>query len=101
MQISAHKSANKATFALSDFVLLLVWHIGRLVLNKNAKKPFIAIFFGFREKIVSLTGLHATTLNNSRARAYCACSRSGDGLEIFPLICLFSSLSPSLGDGPI
>ena len=57
MQICAHKSANKATFALSDFVLLLVCHIGRLVLNSNPKKPFVAICFGFREKIASLTGL--------------------------------------------
>ena len=57
MQIGAHKSAKKTTFALSDFVLLLVCHIGRLVLNKNAKKPFVAIRFGFREKITSLTGL--------------------------------------------
>ena len=56
MQKCAHKSAKK-TFALSDFVLLLVCHIGRLVLNTNAKKPFVAICFGFREKIASLTGL--------------------------------------------
>ena len=56
-QIGAHKSAKKATFALSDFVLLLVCHIGMLVLNKNAKKTFVAICFGFREKIASLTGL--------------------------------------------
>ena len=34
-------------------------HVGRLVLNKNAKKPFVAICFGFREKIASLTGLLA------------------------------------------
>ena len=58
MQIGAHKNAKKKTiFALSDFVLLLVCHIGTLVLNKNAKKPFVAICFGFREKIASLTGL--------------------------------------------
>ena len=51
MQIGTHKSAKKTpTFALSDFVLLLVCHIGRSVLNKNAKKPFVAICFGFREK---------------------------------------------------
>ena len=53
MQIGAHKSAKKkkkTIFALSDFVLLLVCCIGRLVLNKNAKKPFVAICFGFREK---------------------------------------------------
>ena len=47
----------KTTSALSDFVLLLVSHIGRLVLNKNAKRPFVAICFGFREKIASFTGL--------------------------------------------
>ena len=57
MQIGAHKSAQKTTFALSDLVLLLVCHIGILVLNKNAKKPFVAICFGFSEKIASLTGL--------------------------------------------
>ena len=59
MQIGTHKSAKKTTFALSDFVLLLVCHIGRFVLNKNAKKPFVAICFGFREKIASLTGLYS------------------------------------------
>ena len=58
MQIGAHKSALKTTFALSDLVLLLVCHIGIIVLNKNAKKrPFVAICFGFSEKIASLTGL--------------------------------------------
>ena len=50
MQIGTHKSTKKKTFALSDLVLLLVCHIGRLVLNKNAKKVFVAICFGFREK---------------------------------------------------
>ena len=36
-------------------------------------------------------------LDDSRARAYCACSRCGWGcLVIFTLLCLFSSLSPSL-----
>ena len=54
MLIKVHK---KTTFALSDLVLLLVCHIGILVLNKNAKKPFVAICFGFSEKIASLTGL--------------------------------------------
>ena len=49
MQIGAHKSEKK-TIALSDFVLLLVCHIGRFVLTKNAKKPFVAICFGFSEK---------------------------------------------------
>ena len=38
MQIGAHKSAKKKTFAFSDFVLLLICHIGRLVLNKKKCK---------------------------------------------------------------
>ena len=50
MQIGAQKSARKTIFALSDFVLLLICHIGSFVLNKNANKPFVAICFGFREK---------------------------------------------------
>ena len=38
-----------------------------------------------------------TSLDDSRARAYCACSRCvWGGLDIFTLLCLFSSLSPSL-----
>ena len=38
-----------------------------------------------------------TNLDDSRARAYCACSRCGWGcLDIFSLIYLFSFLSPSL-----
>ena len=38
-----------------------------------------------------------TNLDYNRARAYCACSRCGWGcLDIFILICPFSSLSPSL-----
>ena len=38
-----------------------------------------------------------TSLDDSRARAYCACSRCGWGcLDIFSLIYLFSFLSPSL-----
>ena len=44
-QIGTRKSAKKATFALSDFVLLLVCHIGMLVLNKNAKKNFCCNLF--------------------------------------------------------
>ena len=36
-------------------------------------------------------------LDDSRARAYCACSRCGRGcLDLFTLLCLFSPLSPSL-----
>ena len=42
-----------------------------------------------------------TSLGDSRARAYCACSRCGWGLfGHFSLIYLFS-FSLSLGDGPI
>ena len=38
-----------------------------------------------------------TSLDDSRARAYCACSRCGWGcLDIFSLIYFFSFLSPSL-----
>ena len=38
-----------------------------------------------------------TGLDDSRARAYCACSRCGWGcLDIFSLVYLFSFLSPSL-----
>ena len=51
------KVHKKTTFALSDLVLLLVCHIGILVLNKNAKKTFVAICFGFSEKNASLNGL--------------------------------------------
>ena len=43
-----------------------------------------------------------TNLNNSRARASCACS--GCGWVFFGhffLVCLFSFLSSSLGDAPI
>ena len=44
-----------------------------------------------------------TNFDNSRARAYCACSRCGWGLfeHFFSLVYLFSFLSPSLGHGPI
>ena len=43
-----------------------------------------------------------TNLDNSRARAYCACSRRGWGLfGSSSLIYLFSFLSLSLGDDPI
>ena len=38
-----------------------------------------------------------TSLDDSRARAYCACSSAGGGcLDIFSLIYLFSFLSPCL-----
>ena len=52
MQIGAHKSANlspppkKKTKKTNKTILLIVCHIGRLVLNKYAKKPkkpFLAI----------------------------------------------------------
>ena len=43
-----------------------------------------------------------TSLDYSRARAYCACSRCGWGLfGHFSLIYLLFSFSLSLGDGPI
>ena len=39
----------------------------------------------------------ATNLDNSRTRAYCACGKCGGGcLDVFPLVYLFSLLSPSL-----
>ena len=45
---------------------------------------------------------HPTNLDNSRARAYFACSRCGWGcLDIFKFVYLFSFLSPAFGDGPI
>ena len=40
---------------------------------------------------------HLTNLDNSRTKAYCTCSRCGWGL--YGLVCLFSFLSPSLGEG--
>ena len=44
-----------------------------------------------------------TNLDDSRARAYCACSRCGWGLlgHFFSRLSLFFSFSLSLGDGPI
>ena len=44
-----------------------------------------------------------TNLDQSRARAYCACSRCGWGLfgHFFSLLSFLSSFSLSLGDGPI
>ena len=42
-----------------------------------------------------------TNLDNSKARAYCACSRCGWGcLDIFSLIYHISSFSLSLGEAP-
>ena len=47
-------------------------------------------------KLTSSAGA-SYNLDDSRARAYCACSRCGRGfLDIFTLLYLFSSLSPSL-----
>ena len=44
-----------------------------------------------------------TNLDNSRARAYCACSRCGWGLfgHFYSHLSILSSFSLSLGDGPI
>ena len=44
-----------------------------------------------------------TNLDNSRARAYCACSRCGWELfgHFFSHLSFLSSVSLSLGDGPI
>ena len=44
-----------------------------------------------------------TSLDDSRARAYCACSRCGWGLfgHFFPHLSFLFSFSFSLGDGPI
>ena len=45
-----------------------------------------------------------TNLDNSRARAYCACSRCGRGVVwtfFFSHLSFLSSFSHSLGDGPI
>ena len=44
-----------------------------------------------------------SNLDNSMARAYCVCSRCGLGLfgHFFSFVCLFSFLSPSLGDVPL
>ena len=39
-----------------DFIQVFVFTTNHH-LNKNAKKPFVAICFGFSEKIASLTGL--------------------------------------------
>ena len=44
-----------------------------------------------------------TSLDDSRARAYCACSRCGWGLfgHFFPHLSYLFSFSLALGDGPI
>ena len=44
-----------------------------------------------------------TNLDDSRARAYCACSRCGWGLfgHFYSQLSFLSSFSISLGDGPI
>ena len=43
-----------------------------------------------------------TSLDKSRARAYCSCSRCGGGcLDIYSHLSFLSSFSLSLGDDPI
>ena len=42
-----------------------------------------------------------TSLNDSRARAYCACSRCGLFGHFYSPLSFRSSFSLSLGDGPI
>ena len=42
-----------------------------------------------------------TSLDDSRARAYCACSRWGLFGHFFPHLSILFSFSLSLGDGPI
>ena len=51
---------------------------------------------------VSVLG-HPTYFDNSRARAYCACSRCGWAWfgHFFSRLSFLFSISPSLGDGPI
>ena len=51
---------------------------------------------------LSLPG-RPTSLDDSRARAYCACSRCGRGLfgHFFSPLSFLFSFSLSLGDGPI
>ena len=46
---------------------------------------------------------HPTSLDKSRARAYCACSRCGWGLfgQFFSRLSFLFSFSLSLGDGPV
>ena len=48
-------------------------------------------------------GRRPTNLGDSRARAYCACSRCGWGLfgHFYSQLSFLSSFSLSLGDGPI
>ena len=50
-----------------------------------------------------LAPVRPTTLDNSRARAYCAYSRCGWGLfgRFFSRLSFLFSFSLSLGDGPI
>ena len=71
-QIGAHKSANIATFALSDFVLLLVCHIEMLVLNKCKKKTLLLQFVSglgesrYFDWIIKAVNNYATTLPQLR-----------------------------------
>ena len=75
------------TFLLSSILSLLFlgWSGGAKVLGK-----------------LSVPG-RPTSLDDSRSRAYCACSRCGWGLfgHFFPHLSVLFSFSLSLGDGPI
>ena len=69
----------------------------------SRRSPFVRGWSGGAMVLGKLSGpRRPTNLDNSRARAYCACSRCGGGcLDIFKFVYLFSFLSPSFGDGPI
>ena len=65
---------------------------------------FISIFFNVKVCcVISLESGRPISLDDSRARAYCACSRCGWGLfgHFFPHLSFLFSFSHSLGDGPI
>ena len=75
-----------ATFAVFYYICLLLCHSGF-----NRGWSGVAMVLGK----LPAPG-RPTNLNNSRARAYCACSMCGWGLfGLFSLSCRFSLLSPS------